>query len=80
MAKHDSFTRGDFIEVSAAYGAEDFGVIRGAALDTRGQTGDAYFGVKIVSDGGGQVLQFNLNRVDVKLLFKADVARSDGGE
>lgn len=75
MARHDSFHEGDHIEVTAAYGTDDFGTIRGTAMDTRDQLGDAGFGMLIVSDGGSQPLHFNLNRVNVKLLFDAAVAR-----
>lgn len=75
MARHDSFHKGDQIEVTAAFGTDDFGTIRGTAMDTRGQTGDAGFGMLIVTDGSAQNLYFNLNRVDVKLLFDAGVAR-----
>lgn len=75
MAQHDSFHKGDHIEVTAAYKTDDFGTIRGTAMDTRDQLGDAYFGIRIVSDGVEQELRFNLNRVNVRLLFDAEVAR-----
>lgn len=76
MAQHDPFHEGDHIEVTAAYKTDDFGTIRGTAMDTRDQFGDANFSIQIVSDGRGQELQFNLNRVNVKLLFDARVARA----
>lgn len=63
------FTRGDFIEVTAA-----FGTVRGAALDTRTFTGYAVFQVDI----GGETLTFNLNEVKVQNLFRADIARETG--
>lgn len=75
MAHHDSFHEGDHIEVTAAYKTDDFGVIRGTAMDTRDQIGDASFRVRIVSDGIEQELHFNLNRTNVALLFDAEVAR-----
>lgn len=75
MARHDSFHKGDHIEVTAAFGSDDFGTIRGTAMDTRDQIGDANFSVQIISDGAAQELRFNLNRVNVKLLFDASMAR-----
>lgn len=75
MAKHDSFKEGDFIEVTAATDTDDFGTIRGTAMDTRGQTGYADFTIEVNSDGRSQDLRFNLNKVNVKLLFSADHAR-----
>lgn len=78
MAQHDSFKAGDFIEVTAAYGTDDFGTIRGAAADSRGQTGDAYFDMIVTSDNTEQTLNFNLNRVNVKVLFVAKLARLIG--
>ena len=72
----DTFKVGDFIEVTAKPETTDFGTIRGTALDERGLTGLAAFDIQI---GGGQmkqVLSFNLNYVDVKRLFAADVARN----
>lgn len=75
MAQHDSFHEGDHIEVTAAYKTDDFGTIRGTAMDTRDQLGDASFEMIVTSDGNDQYLHFNLNRVNVKLLFSADYAR-----
>lgn len=75
MAQHDSFHKGDHIEVTAAYKTDDFGTIRGTAMDDREHLGDAYFIVVVTSDGIDQPLKFNLNRVNVKLLFDAEVAR-----
>lgn len=75
MAQHDSFHEGDHIEVTAAYKYDDFGTIRGTAMDTRDQLGDANFKMIVTSDGNEQRLRFNLNRVNVKLLFNAEIAR-----
>lgn len=68
------FMRGDFIEVTAKRPEEDFGTIRGAALDTREFLGDAQFSM-VLPNPNGQTLWFNLNDVEVKRLFIADVAR-----
>lgn len=63
---------GDFIEVTptdkdkGTY--KDFGAIRGTALDERGYTGWSDF--RIRPNGTDMVLNFNLNFVEVKNLFR----------
>lgn len=70
----EPFKAGDFIEVrsSTSKATDDFGVIRGTALDSRGRTGLAGFRVELPDK---QKLQFSLNNVTVKTLFRADIAR-----
>lgn len=66
------FKRGDYIEVTAKREQDDFGTVRGTALDDRGHFGYSVFGV-MLSDNN--VLTYNLNAVNVKLLHSADIAR-----
>lgn len=68
------FEVGDFLEVRAKEGNDDYGVVRGAALDSRGFTGYPHFRIKLAN---GEVIRFNLNYDDdVTVLFRADVARA----
>lgn len=66
------FKRGDYIEVTAKSVQDDFGVVRGTALDDRQYFGYAAFRL---ADTNGNVLTYNLNFVTVKLLHSADIAR-----
>lgn len=73
---NDTFTVGDFIEITPGPNVEDFGAIRGTALDTRGGTGFAYFNVQVpTGHNEATTLRFSLNEVTVKRLFRASVAR-----
>lgn len=72
----DTFTAGDFIEITPGPNMEDFGTIRGTALDSRGRSGPAYFNVQVpTAPDGASTLRFSLNEVTVKRLFSASVAR-----
>lgn len=73
---NDAFVVGDFIEVTPGPHVEDFGTIRGTALDSRGLTGPAYFNVQVpTGHDEATTLRFSLNEVTVKRLFRASVAR-----
>lgn len=72
----DRFTVGDFIEITPGPNVEDFGIIRGTALDSRGLTGPAYFNVQVPTGRDeATTMRFSLNEVTVKRLFSASVAR-----
>lgn len=66
------FTKGDHIQVTSNDGSM---VIKGTALDTRDNSGWAFFQVMTMD---GKVLDFNLNDVSVDNLFRADYARDNG--
>lgn len=74
--------RGDHIEVTpveARLGTSyDFGVLRGATLTTLERIGSSVFVMQLDVDPGGakRELVFNCNFVDVKVLFRAEVART----
>lgn len=67
------FKRGDYIEVTAKREEDDFGIVRGTALDDREFIGWASFDIE--DEKSGSVLTYNLNSVNVKLLHSADIAR-----
>lgn len=78
---HEGFTKGDLIEVTTrerwAGTFRDFGTIRGTAMDTRGQGDPAKFHLWLNAPGNNNLLTLDLNYVDVKTVFTADVARGD---
>jgi hypothetical protein len=89
MSNTSGFKRGDYIEVTPVKSdldtGRDFGIIRGTALEDRGLTGLATFSMALNIAGRVKVIALNLNFVEVRTLFRADVARGevkalDGGE
>lgn len=76
------FEAGDQIEVRPKQrhiGTDkDFGVLRGTAMETRGHTGDARFSIDLNISGkvDPTVIQLNLNNVEVRRTFDANLARS----
>ncbi len=74
--RSDTFEVGDFIGVITQEGLGS--VVRGAALDKGGNTGYAFFRLQLPrrqNGEEGQIIDFNLNQVEVKNLFRAEVAR-----
>lgn len=77
------FSRGDYVKVEVTNETTRLGYVRpksvfyGAVLEDRGFTGDANFTLEVAIDTQHTVMHipFNLNQVDVEVLFKADVAR-----
>ena len=65
------FKRGDYIKVSPLVGFDSQG-IEGAAMSDMGYTGHSLFEVK---GSSGSIHKFNMNQVEVDVLFSADVAR-----
>lgn len=80
---NNRFTRGDYLKVEVPDETTQLGFIRpksvfyGTALDTLGWTGWSLFTLRVEVDTQGKSVDipFNLNQVDVEVLFRAEVAR-----
>lgn len=80
---NNRFTRGDYLKVTVTNETTQLGYVRpksvfyGTALEDRDFTGYADFTLEVGIDTQNTVMHipFNLNQVDVEVLFKADVAR-----